>query len=183
MWRKLSETLAMPAASAVGVHGRKDKLTLWLGRPAAKFSPASRAFLCPHIQYRIAFGIRRVKTNNDQTTDKHPMQTRIINMYCSLQVTTANRNPEDRMPHTDGETTVVKPDFGDNRVLPFYPAEPDAEPDTSESWLCITVACSAPTFSRNPRLYTRNIAPFKRHIHTVKAATRRYRFQYRKRGI
>ena len=114
-------------------------------------------------------------------------------MYCSLRVTTANRNPEDRMPHTDGETTVIKPDFGDNRVLPFYPAEPDAEPDadananaepdTSESWLCITVACSAPSFSRNPRLYTRNIAPFKRHIHSIRVGTRRYRFQYRKRRV
>ena len=138
-------------------------------------------FLCPHIQYNIVLQVRRVTINNDRSNDKRPMQTRIINMYCSLRVTTANRNPEDRMPHTDGETTVVKPDFGDNRVLPFYPA--DAEPDTSESLFGITVACSAPTFSRNPRLNTRIIAPFKRHIHSVRVGTRRYRFQYRKRGV
>ena len=176
----MSETCVLPLHSVQeACTGVRAATRLRLARPVSGAAPASRAFLCPHIQYSIAFEIRRVKINNDQSTDKHPMQTRIINMYCSLRVTTANRNPEDRMPHTDGETTVVKPDFGDNRVLPFYPAEPD----TSESWLCITVACSAPTFSRNPRLYTRNIAPFKRHIHSIRVGTRRYRFQYRKRRV
>ena len=161
------------------MHGRKDSHQQRLARPWAGLHLRPVLFLCPHIQYNIVLQFHRDAINTDPSTDKRPMQTRIINMYCSLRVTTANRNPEDRMPHTDGETTVIKPDFGDNRVLPFYPAEPD----TSESWLCITVACSAPSFSRNPRLYTRNIAPFKRHIHSIRVGTRRYRFQYRKRRV
>ena len=171
----------MPAASAVGVHGRKGSLPRWLARPVNGAAPASRAFLCLHIQYNIVSQIFRDAINTDPSTDMRPMKTRIINMYCSLQVTTANRNPEDRMPHTDGETTVAEPDFGDNGPFPFFST--GTERDTSESLFCITVACSAPVFSRNPRLKLQNIAPFKRRIHSVRMGTRRYRFQYRKRGV
>ena len=138
-------------------------------------------FLCLHIQYNIVLRIHRDAINTDPSTDMRPMKTRIINMYCSLRVTTANRNPEDRMLHTDGATTVAEPVFGDNRIFPFYPA--GTERDTSESMFCITVACSAPVFSQNPRLKLQNIAPFKRRIHSVRIGTQRYRFQYRKRGV
>ena len=171
----------MPAASAVGVHGRKGSLPRWLARPVNGAAPASRAFLCLHIQYNIVLRIHRDAINTDPSTDMRPMKTRIINMYCSLRVTTANRNPEDRMLHTDGATTVAEPVFGDNRIFPFYPA--GTERDTSESIFCITVACSAPVFSQNPRLKLQNIAPFKRRIHSVRIGTQRYRFQYRKRGV
>ena len=170
----------MPTASAVGVHGRKGSLPRRLARPTVGAAPASRAFLCLYMQYNIVFQFHRDAINTDPSTDMRPMKTRIINMYCSLRVTTANRNPEDRMPHMDRETTGPQPVFGDNGAFPFYPA--NAEPDTSESLFCITVACSAPTFSRNPRLKLQNIAPFKRQIHSVRMGTRRYRFQYRKRG-
>ena len=139
-------------------------------------------FLCLHIQYNIVSQIFRDAINTDPSTDMRPMKTRIINIYCSLRVTTANRNPEDRMPHTDGEPTVAESVFGDNRIFPFYPADAEST-DTSESLFCITVACSAPVFSRNPRLKLQNIAPFKRRIHSVRIGTQRYRFQYRKRGV
>ena len=134
-------------------------------------------FLCLHIQYNIVLRIHRDAINTDPSTDMRPMKTRIINMYCSLRVTTANCKPEDRMLHTDGATTVAEPDFGDN-----YPTGTELT-DASESMFCITVACSAPTFSRNPRLKLQNIAPFKRRIYSVRMGTRRYRFQYRKRGV
>ena len=134
-------------------------------------------FLCLHIQYNIVSQIFRDAINTAPSTDMRPMKTRIINMYCSLRVTTANCKPEDRMLHTDGATTVAEPDFGDN-----YPTGTELT-DASESMFCITVACSAPTFSRNPRLKLQNIAPFKRRIYSVRMGTRRYRFQYRKRGV